>query len=129
MGADVHTPLITTKVIDWEDRSDRMNLRQRSSRRAKVQGLGRLDVTIKSKGQIREWVIGITEPEAAAQQGASWGGTMEVSIMALVSCYGQEEPNMFNLGTQGPDGQITLCQDVIIEALLTYPPLSPRPCG
>lgn len=83
-----------------------MNLRQRSSRRAKVQGLGRLDVTIKSKGQIREWVIGITEPEAAAQQGASSGGTMVVSIMALVSCYGQEEPNMFNLGTQDPDGQI-----------------------
>lgn len=52
-----------------------------------------------------------------------------MQIVALVSCYGQEESNMFNLGTQGPDGQRAGCQDVIIKALLTCAPLSPCPCG
>lgn len=35
---------------------------------------------------------------ADAQEGASGGGTVAVQIMALVSRYGQEESNMFNLG-------------------------------
>lgn len=60
---------------------------------------------------------------------AGWGEAVAVQIVALVSCYGQEESNMFNLGTQGPDGQRAGCQDVIIKALLTCAPLSPCPCG
>lgn len=84
-----------------------MNLRQRSSRRAEGPRLGRSDVTVKSKGGVHDWVTGTTtrwDPEnhvemETVQEGESRGGTVAVQTAALVSLRGQEESNVFNLGT------------------------------